>query len=386
MLSDKDHRGHIEKKQPDFPDNPVLPIENRDENPSGSFLPGKKLPGIHGITGPELASWMVKHGYPSYRARQVFDAMFRTETGTGNGFELMSNIPKALRMNLAESFSMNTLQTIDRQLSSDGTMKLLHQCADGLKIESVLIPQNRRRTVCLSSQAGCRWRCKFCESGRKGLERNLEAGEIIEQAAAYRQHGPITNAVFMGSGEPMENLDAVLHAAAVLNDPRRLAMAARHITVSTCGIPDGIRRFARCKRQYRLSVSLHAANNDLRNWLCPVNRKWPLESLLKACNEYIDRSGRMITFEYILIDGLNVSDKDARDLGHMLGRMNCKLNLIPVNPAGGDFFAPGAETLRSFISVLTAQGLKCTVRAEHGRDIDAACGQLKGRHEKNTVD
>jgi 23S rRNA (adenine2503-C2)-methyltransferase len=339
---------------------------------------------IKELSLPELKSWLIDTRAPGYRAKQIFHWLYRAGV---RSFEEMSDLPGPLRKSLAGRFSLSPLVLTEKLVSAaDRSEKYLLTLKDGHTIESVVMPYPRRCTICVSTQAGCRFHCVFCASGKKGLKRGLSAGEIIEQVLLAKQEGhPITHIVFMGMGEPLDNPDSLFKAIEMFNHSNAFNIGARRMTISTCGIPDGIKRLIDLHLQVELSVSLHAAGDELRSRLMPVNRQYPLKTLIKELQEYIKRTNRQVTFEYIMIDKLNSSDKDALLLAKLLRSMNCKVNLIPFNAAapGLDFKPPGAPVIARFRKTLADNGVKNTIRDSRGADIRGACGQLSLDSERN---
>jgi 23S rRNA (adenine2503-C2)-methyltransferase len=354
----------------------------------------------------QLVEFMASLGEPAYRARQVYRWLYRSLAGD---FSAMHNLPAALRSRLAEVARVGSLQPVTTQTSADGlTRKVLFRLADGNNIESVLMlyaPGNdsrARRTVCVSTQAGCALDCAFCATGKGGFGRNLTAGEIVEQvlyfARQFQGHesetesaglnadaSPMTNVIFAGMGEPLANYAATWAAVERLNDPAGFGLGARHMTISTAGIVLGIRRLAGAKLQVNLAVSLHAPDDVLRAKLMPIARRYPLAELLAACREYGDKTGRRVSFEYILIDGVNSSPAQARQLAALLEGLLCHVNLIPMNPiAESPWRPPSREVVLVFERELARRGIATTVRLERGVEIQAACGQLRARHSGET--
>jgi 23S rRNA (adenine2503-C2)-methyltransferase len=336
-----------------------------------------------GTAPDQLAAVLTGHfasrGQPSYRSAQVARWIFeRLTTSVGE----MTDLPQAERAALGDAFSLGVLEEARVSRSTDGTAKHLWRLADGELIESVLIPTATRLTLCISSQAGCAMACTFCATGWMGYQRQLTAGEIVAQ---YRQarlwaerngYGPITNIVFMGMGEPLMNPHALFPALEILN--RGYGVGARRITVSTVGVVPGIERMAAMPEQYRLAVSLHAPNSELRQTLIPLERKYPLPELMESLRSFDQAGGKRITFEYVMIDGVNDDLKLADELAELVGEFNAFVNLIPFNPIPASEWRPTPpDRLRSFAARLGARGISAFVRAPRGRDIAAACGQLK---------
>ena len=294
----------------------------------------------------------------------------------------MKNLPVGLRRELADHFELSAVKQLKMDGEAGQTRKLLVGLRDGECVEEVLIPARDRRTVCVSSQVGCRFACAFCASGQGGFVRPLEAGEIVGQVLlAWREYGDRpSNIVFMGMGEPFDNYDAVLKSIRILNDPKGIGIGARHITVSTSGVIPGIERLAGEGLQVELSVSLHAPDDALRTKLMPVNRTYPLADLLEACRKYAGATRRIITFEYTLIRGVNDTRAHAVALAKKLKSIPARVNLIPLSPVDGFAGeAPAAGTAELFVDILDQSGINSTVRHSKGSKIDAACGQLRLR-------
>jgi 23S rRNA (adenine2503-C2)-methyltransferase len=337
---------------------------------------------IRNISFKELAEELKGLGEPSYRAGQVFDWLYKRGAAS---FEAFTDLPKSLRLRLEERFSLESLELVERLASTDKTEKFLFRLADGNFIESVLIPADKRATLCLSTQVGCKFGCAFCASGLGGFKRNLRPSEILGQVLFLRDRLSLrlTNFVFMGMGEPLDNYDNVIRAIQIMNDPRALGIAARRITVSTVGLIPGIERLKTLGLQVNLSLSLHAVREELRSKLLPISRKYPLSKVVQACQDYVRETGRMMTLEYILLRGLNDSAEDASRLASIAGRLRAKVNLIPCSPVSGlGFFSPPAEVNKLFLRRLKEKGVRATLRHSKGADIQAACGQLAGKMGK----
>jgi 23S rRNA (adenine2503-C2)-methyltransferase len=337
---------------------------------------------IHSLSRSELDAACVALGQPRFRAGQIWSWLYQKDVA---GWADMKNIPVALREQLSAQFDVTPLVAIRSDGSPDGTRKLLVRLRDAEHIEEVIIPAPGRNTVCLSSQVGCRFRCAFCASGQAGFTRNLEAGEMVGQVllAARELGAHPNNVVFMGIGEPFDNYESVLKAVRIINDKEGIQIGARKITISTSGIVPGIERLAGEGVQVELSISLHAANDELRSTLMPVNRQYPLADLLRACRAYFEATGRLITFEYTLIRGMNDSQPQAEELVALMRTFPCRANLIPLSPVaefrGETTTSHAAE---AFLSVLRSAGLNATLRSSKGRGVNAACGQLRSRHEQ----
>jgi 23S rRNA (adenine2503-C2)-methyltransferase len=330
---------------------------------------------------------------PSYRARQITDWLYKKRV---NSFAEMTDLPQVLRAKLADDFSFDRIEVVRVLGSADTTRKFLFRLSDGNLIESVLIPASPalygspsdRRTICLSTQVGCAYGCKFCASGLDGWKRNLRPNEIVNQITAVeRESGErIDNIVFMGMGEPLANYDNVMGAIQIVNAPWGIGIGARHITISTSGLVPQIRKLTEQPLQIRLAVSLHGATDDVRSGIMPINRKHNLSALLEACRYFTSRKKQRITFEYILIAEVNDSDKQARELAKHAHALDAKVNLIPYNNVEGlDWVRPSPDRQKRFLAVLRAAGVRATLRREKGDDIAAACGQLRLQTERAVV-
>jgi 23S rRNA (adenine2503-C2)-methyltransferase len=327
----------------------------------------------------EFASWLAERRQPAMRARQIHRWLF---AGRAQSFAEMTDLPASLRAVLQEKFVPFGTQCARRSDASDGTRKLLIRLADGNLVECVLIPEDVRRTACISTQVGCGMGCVFCASGIDGVVRNLSKGEILEQLLHLRNLLPaaerLTHIVVMGMGEPLANLDNLLEALAVAGDPKGLGIGARHITISTVGLPAKIRRLAELGKQYNLAVSLHAPTDQLRTQIVPTNDRVGLEPILEAADEFFTATGRQVTFEYVLLGGVNDREIDARGLAQLLSGKQAHVNLIPFNEVGGlPYRRPSEESLQAFVAALRQRGISVKVRKRKGSEIDAACGQLR---------
>jgi 23S rRNA (adenine2503-C2)-methyltransferase len=320
-------------------------------------------------------------GQPPHRARQIFLWLNRKNVGS---FDKMTNLPKSLIAQLKKKFIIGTLKCVEHLKSKDGTEKFLWKLDDGEYIETVFIREKKRRTLCLSSQVGCRFKCPFCASGTGGFIRNLRVSEITGQVLRAGEVCAcrMTNIVFMGMGEPLDNYDNLTGAIRMINHPDGAGIGARKITVSTCGIVPGILKLKEFPLQVELSVSLHAADDALRNELVPVNRKYPLKELISACREYYEKTGRVITLEYALINGRNDSAGDAEKLTRIAQKLKAKVNLIDCSPVAELACAgSGREKMDRFKERLRSGRVTVTIRKSRGGDILAACGQLAARRK-----
>lgn len=337
---------------------------------------------LYDLTQDELTDLIARWGFPRYRGGQVWEWMYHHKV---TNFSMMGNIPAALRERLAAETRLGVLQTVREMHSSDGeTRKTLFSLPDGQLIETVLMEYaGVRRTACISTQAGCAMGCVFCATGQMGFARHLTAGEIVEQALhtarVLEVEGErLSNVVLMGMGEPFHNYDATLDAIRRLIDPKALGIGQRHVTVSTVGLVPAIRRFASESLQVRLAISLHAATDDERSALLPVNHRYPIHELLAAIEDYIQQTGRRVTFEWALIAYKNDTPEQAHALGRLLEGLLCHVNVIPLNPTSGySGDRPDEERVNRFTQIVRTYGIPVTVRVRRGIDIQAGCGQLK---------
>lgn len=349
-------------------------------------MPVPALPRLAELSRSELAYWCTEQGVPSYRADQIRRWLFGKRV---TSFAEMHDLPVALRAALAEHFSLFPARVAKHLISEDRTEKLLLQLPDGEFIECVLMRETDRLTICLSTQVGCAMGCVFCASGLRGLNRNLTTGEILEQALRLdRLLGPderITNVVVMGIGEPLANLKALLPALDSLGEKGGFGLGARRITISTVGLPERIRELAETGKAYNLAVSLHAPNDELRSRLVPVNDKIGIEGVLAAADDFFKITGRRVTFEYVLLSGVNDAPAHARELAQRLQTRIAHVNLIPMNGVTElPFVEPTAPRTQEFVAILESYGVPVTVRKRKGADIDAACGQLRLQEAENS--
>ncbi len=328
----------------------------------------------------ELKQELINLGEKPFRAEQIFKWIFVENISS---FDDMTNVSLELREKLKENYTLCIYNIIKKQESKDGTIKYLFDVLDGNAIESVLMEYKHGRTICVSTQIGCKMGCKFCASTGIGFVRNLTSGEIVEQVlAVQRDQGiKISNLVFMGIGEPLDNYDNVMNAIKILNNPKGINMGARHISISTSGLVPKIYELADKDIQCTLSISLHAANNEKRSALMPVNNLYNIEELMKACKYYIEKTNKRISFEYALAKDNNDNLDDAKELVKLLRGMLCHVNLIPINKIeDGKFIKSTNENILKFRDYLNEKGIVATVRRELGSDIDAACGQLRKKN------
>lgn len=356
-------------------------------NLSMTEITTEQMTELLGLTQDEMREFMVAMGEKPYRARQLYDAICRRRI---TSYDKMTDLPKTLRRILAERSVVTQTQIQNVFLSSDGTRRFLLSLADGLEVESVFMPEERRDTICISSQVGCPLACSFCMTGVIGLKRNMSASEIISQVVLVLNQvygeGVVaphrTNIVMMGMGEPLLNYDQVIKSVRLLADQQGLAIAPRYVTLSTAGIVPRIYDLAREEVRPRLAISLTAPNDELRNRLFPINRKYPLAGLIEVCRRYPLVERERLTFEYVMLDGVNDSNQQARELVRLLAGIRAKVNLIPHNPAPELPYASSPmDRILGFQKILTEGGLPSFIRRPRGQDISAACGQLAARHQ-----
>jgi 23S rRNA (adenine2503-C2)-methyltransferase len=330
----------------------------------------------------ELQAQLSDWGQPAYRAKQIWQGLYQKLWTVSSDF---SSLPLKLRQQLDTQYSFQHLYPERILTSTDGeTTKVLFKLPDGNPVESVLMRYRERNTVCISTQSGCAMNCAFCATGQLGFFRNLSSGEIVEQVLYFarnlaKEDAKLTNVVVMGMGEPFHNFKPVLDAIDRLNDAGGVAMGERRFTISSVGLTPQIREFTHQKKQINLAISLHAANDELRSKLIPINQKYSIKELIDACKEYIDTTHRRITFEWALIHNRNDSDRDARQLVSLIKGMNCHVNIIPLNPTTAYKGIPSSkERAASFQKILEESGIPCTIRLRRGIDVNAGCGQLAG--------
>src|SRR5256886_3899799 len=350
---------------------------------------------LTGLFQAELSDFVASLGEPRYRGRQIFSAIHARRS---TSFEAMTDLSKELRTVLDDRAVISTIRLESRYVSTDGTRRYLFQTRDNFPVETVFIPEERRDTICFSSQSGCPLQCTFCLTAQLGLLRNLTAGEIVEQivialndaygAGVKTPRG--TNLVGMGAGEPFLNFEALIKAMKIMADPSGLHIVPNRVTVSTAGVVPRIRELSTIPDRPHLAVSLAAPTDELRNELMPINKKWPLKELLSACKEFEKslKPGERFTFEYVMLDGVNDSDEHARQLANLLNRhqLRAKINLIPHNPAEPLPYQPSTVSrIESFRAILESKGIHAFVRRPRGRDILAACGQLAARDSSSSL-
>lgn len=340
---------------------------------------------IYDLSLTDLQNYLSEKGLKPFHARQIFKWLYDKRI---SNFDSMSDISKKLIEQLKNDFTIEPLKIVTSQTSKDGTMKFLFEMNDGALVESVLMVFDYGYSACLSSQVGCNMGCAFCASGLLKKQRDLTAGEIVTQALMIQRQldlrgGRLGNIVIMGTGEPFDNYDNVMKALSIINDPYGLEIGSRHISISTCGIVPGILRFAKEQLQYNLAISLHAPNDELRSSLMPVNRAYPLNELINALKEYSSLNNRRLTFEYLLLKGVNDQEIHAKQIKELLKGLNAYINLIPYNRVKEkDFESSSEEDALRFYDMLKKNNVAVTLRQKKGDDIDAACGQLRANSLK----
>jgi 23S rRNA (adenine2503-C2)-methyltransferase len=335
---------------------------------------------IRDLSLEELAAYLKSVGAEAFRAQQIFQWIYQKGAW---GFDAMTNVPKGLRDSLKKSFILKPNEIAQKIVSQDGTIKFLFDLNDHEKIESVLIPTQTRTTACISTQAGCKFGCKFCASGIGGWSRDLTCAEIVIQVLHVKQEAlehkrPLTHIVFMGTGEGLDNFFHLMKAIRIINSNKGINIGARHITISTVGVVPKIKELAIEGLQVELAISLHGYDNPSRDVLMPVNKKYPFDELIAACREYVRQTGRQITFEYILIKDVTCTPHAVASLKKAFKGIICKMNLIPYNPVSGfDHKTPSREEMLEFKNSLEDSGIHATIRMPRGKDVNAACGQLR---------
>lgn len=329
-----------------------------------------------GLNTFEIQNAVLEDGYESYRAEQLYHWIYNQNI---QSIDEMSNVPKALREHLNNNYLFNPLNIIHSTGDENShTQKYLLKCVDGERIESVLMKEGKRTTICLSSQVGCALGCKFCATGTMGIIRNLTAGEIVGQYLLLLNDTSetITNVVFMGMGEPFLNYDNVLKAANLLNDANGINIGAKHITISTAGVLPGIKKFIEEKQRYKLAISLNSSNQEQRTQIMPIAKKYKLDKLIDAAHSYYNSTRNFITFEYVLMSGINDSREDANNIIKLINDLPCKLNVIPYNEIGSKINRPTGDRIKEFLNSFDNVPFTVTTRWSKGSDINAGCGQL----------
>ncbi|MEE0988423.1 MAG: 23S rRNA (adenine(2503)-C(2))-methyltransferase RlmN [Kandleria vitulina] len=337
---------------------------------------------IYGLTPEQMTDAFLSIGEKKFRAQQVFEWIYRKDV---YDFSKMTNLSKDLQAKLSDNYSTDLLEIVEKQVSRDGTTKYLLQLEDGGYIETVLMIHPYGKSLCVTSQLGCNMGCKFCASGLLKKQRNLTAAEMVQQilTVQHDQNERVTHVVIMGTGEPFDNYDHVMNFIYIINAAKGLAIGARHITLSTCGLVPKIYDFANEGIQVNLAISLHASNDEIRNELMPINKTYPMDVLRTAIKDYIEKTNRRVTLEYILLKDVNDDVTNARQLAHYLRGLNVYVNLIPYNAVNEHGFKKSpASRIEAFKDELIRLRINCTLRKEHGGDIDGACGQLRAKKER----
>ena len=334
-----------------------------------------------------LKPWLKQQGQPAFRYRQIVNWLFARRAG---GFSEMTDLPQSLRKALQDQFAFWTTDISKHKTAADGTEKLLVRLADNHQVECVLLRDGQRRTICISTQVGCAMGCVFCASGLEGVKRNLSQDEIVEQMLRLQRLLPaderLSHIVVMGMGEPLANLDQLLPALQWAHSDEGLGISARRITISTVGLPSSIDRLARLAVPYQLAISLHAANDKLRNQLVPVNKNVGLTAIMESADRYFEVSGRRLTFEYVLLADVNDRPEDAGQLARLLSGRNALLNVIPYNSVDGlPYATPSSATVSRFCGTLSSRGIQVQIRQRKGDEIDAACGQLRRSVDTDSI-
>ncbi len=340
---------------------------------------------IYEYTLNDMEQYLIEQGMKKFRAKQLFTWLYKKRV---NSFDEMTDLAKDFRAKLEEDFTLTSLKEVEKQVASDGTIKFLFELSDGHLIETVLMNNDYGKSVCVTSQVGCAMGCKFCASGLLKKVRSLTVSEMVSQVLYVQKEldlseDRVRNIVIMGIGEPFDNYDNIIKFMEIINSDLGLEIGSRRITVSTCGVVPKIYEFADGNYQYNLAISLHAPNNDLRDKIMPINKAYPLEELLKSLDYYSEKSNRRITFEYILLKGVNDTAQCAQELADIVRGRNAYVNLIPYNSVDeADFKSASDIDALKFYDMLTKRGVKATLRAKHGDDIEAACGQLRAQKER----
>lgn len=336
---------------------------------------------IYNISLENLEKILIENGYKKFNAHQIYDWLYKKRI---NSFDDMSNIKKELIEYLKQNYSLNTIKLVTKQEDID-VCKYLFELNDGNKIEAVYMHHNYGHSLCISTQVGCNMGCAFCESGRLKKVRNLESSEMVEQILKIEEdlNLRLTHLVLMGIGEPFDNYDNVINFIEIINNPKGIELGSRHITISTCGIVPKIKEFMNYDKQVNLAISLHAPNNEVRNKIMAINKAYPVEALIEAIKEYINKTNRRVTFEYIMLKGINDSEKHALELSQLLKGINAYVNLIPYNETSHiNLEKSSKEQILKFYDILKKNKINVTVRKEFGSKVSAACGQLRSIHEE----
>ena len=350
---------------------------------------GDEMKSLYDFNYEQIQEYALEQGWKKFRGHQIFQWLYRKHV---TNIDEMSDLSKETRDILKENFIVNPCKMVTKQVSSDGTTKYLFELEDGSYIESVLMIFNYGKSICVSSQVGCNMGCDFCASGLLKKRRDLTSGEMVAQVMSVQKDldatgDRVSHVVIMGTGEPFDNYENVMNFCSTINHDRGLAISARHITISTCGIVPKIKSFANEQTQYNLAISLHAPNNELRDKLMPINKAYPLEELMRAIDYYCTLNNRRLTFEYILLKGVNDQDEHVNQLAKLLKGYNAYINLIPYNEVDEHGYrSVDFDSALKFYDKLMKKGIRCTIRKEHGGDIDAACGQLRAKKEAERME
>lgn len=349
----------------------------------GKINHGDEMKSLYDLNYDEMGEMALSNNWKKFRGQQIFQWLYRKRV---TSIDDMSDLSLETRTLLKEQFTLTPLQLKEKQVSQDGTTKYLFALADGSLIESVLMQFDYGKSICVTSQVGCNMACAFCASGLTKKKRNLTSGEMVAQVLYVQkdldvQEERLSHIVVMGTGEPFDNYDAVMNFLSTVNHDRGLAIGARHITISTCGVVPKLYDFAKEHTQYNLAISLHAPNDELRSQLMPINQAYPLKELFAAIRYYTKENNRRLTFEYILLKNVNDQPKHVQQLAELVRGLNAYVNLIPYNAVDENGFQ-GVDRAHAmvFYDALMKKGVRCTIRKEHGGDIDAACGQLRAKH------
>jgi len=336
---------------------------------------------IYNITLENLEKIILEKGYKKFNASQIYDWLYKKRI---QSFDEMSNIKKELIEYLKQNYNLNTIKLIDKQIDID-VCKYLFELIDGNKIEAVYMHHNYGHSLCISTQVGCNMGCAFCESGRLKKVRNLESYEMVEQILKIEEdlNLRLTHLVLMGIGEPFDNYNNVINFIDIINNPKGIELGSRHITISTCGIIPKIEEFMNYDKQVNLAISLHAPNNEIRDKIMPINKVYPIEKLMNMIKKYIEKTNRRVTFEYIMLKGINDSESNALELSKLLKGINCYVNLIPYNETSYiNLEKSSKEQILKFYDILKKNKINVTIRKEFGSNVSAACGQLRSIHEE----
>lgn len=343
---------------------------------------------IYDLNYNQLVEMCLENGFKKYNANQIFAWLYRKRVTT---FDEMTDISKNLRQFLKENYSIGTLEILQLQISEDSTRKYLFRLTDGSSIEAVLMHYDYGNTICVTSQVGCNMGCTFCASGLLKKQRDLTSGEMVLQVLSVQKEidkleKRISHIVVMGTGEPFDNYDNVMNFLSIVNHDLGLGIGARHITISTCGLVEGIKRFADEKTQYNLAISLHAPNDEIRNQIMPVNKAYPISELMEALKYYSIKNNRRLSFEYILLKGVNDTEKCVSQLAELTKQFDVYVNLIPYNHVDENgYISTDYKSAMAFYDMLMRKNVRCTLRQKMGDDIDAACGQLRSKYERKKI-